>query len=53
MTPTEGQTSTEAKIANEVARALVSALCADTDTDFDQLCAEAGISPDDVEELRP
>ena len=37
----------------EVIRALFAAYCEDFETDFDQLCEEAGISPDEVEELRP
>lgn len=40
------------KIANEVAAALVAAYLADSDQTFDQLCEEAGVDPQDVEELR-
>lgn len=41
------------KIAEEIARALVAAFCGDAETTFDQLCEEAGVSPDDVKELQP
>lgn len=41
------------KIAHEVAKALVAAYLADSERAFDDLCEEAGIDPEEVEELRP
>ena len=45
--------TTPTKIAHEVAAALVVAYLADSEQSFGELCEEAGIDPEDVEELKP
>jgi hypothetical protein len=41
------------KIAAEIVKALIADYLADFEQSFDDLCEEAGIDPEEVEELRP